>query len=32
LIDSADSAGCSPDLTVVASTAVDSLREVFSRL
>ena len=32
LIDSADSTGCSPDLTVVASKAVDSLREALSRL
>ena len=32
LIDSADSTGCSPDLTVVASSEVDSLREALSRL
>jgi len=32
LIDSADSTGCSPDLTVVESMAVDSLREALSRL
>ena len=32
LIDSADSAGCSPDLTVVSSKPVDSLREALSRL
>ncbi|HUZ97530.1 MAG TPA: hypothetical protein VMU57_21710 [Edaphobacter sp.] len=32
LIDSADSTGCSPDLTVVGSKAVDSLREALSRL
>ena len=32
LIDSADSTGCSPDLTVVSSKAVDSLREALSRL
>jgi hypothetical protein len=32
LIDSADSTGCSPDLAVVSSKAVDSLREVLSRL
>jgi hypothetical protein len=31
LIDSADSKGCSPDLTVVASKVVDSLREALSR-
>lgn len=32
LIYLADSTGCSPDLTVVASKAVDSLREALSRL
>jgi hypothetical protein len=32
LIDSADSTGCSPDLTVVGSKVVDSLREALSRL
>ena len=32
LIDSADSTGCSPDLTVVTSRAVDSLRDAISRL
>jgi hypothetical protein len=32
LINSADSTGCSPDLTVVASKAVDSLREALSHL
>jgi hypothetical protein len=31
-IDSADPTGCSPDLTVVASRAVDSLREAISSL
>jgi hypothetical protein len=30
LIDSADSTGCSPDLTVVASAAIDSIREALS--